>query len=427
MSPVETDADVEHEIDRFSREHAAGWIAYRRERHCSPEPSGEEHETSHSVCERLKSLGIDAHIPERGVGVVADLLLGTADELTPAIAIRADIDALRMPDRKSVSYASIKEGLAHSCGHDVHTTIVLAVAELLTHLKQSMSDHLPSARFRLLFQAAEESCDGARWMVEDGFLKNVQSILGVHVEPNLLAGQIGVRYGVFTAQVDELFIDICGRGGHTARPHSTTDPLHTAAMLVCQLYQMVPRSIDVRDSAVLTFGELHGGMASNVIPDEMHLAGTLRTTSAESRTELIDRIRSICRQFEAVTGNEIRVDFRHPLGSVVNSARETSAFQKAATSIVGRENVIILDRPSMGGEDFAVYMDHCSGSQIRLGCAASLPWPHLHSPLFDIDESAIALGARVMTRTALSLAGMPQLLLTSPAAHSSGKDEDGSA
>lgn len=402
------DAGTTSEIDRFAAEHEAGWIAYRRERHCSPEPSGEESETTHSICERLKSLGIPAVIPDRGIGVVGDLLLGGATLEQPAVAIRADIDALRMTDRKEVGYASIKPELAHACGHDVHTTVVLAVAELLAHLKrrESETDGSPlRGRFRFLFQSAEETGEGAKWMVQDGYLQNVQSVLGLHVEPNLLAGQIGIRYGVFTAQVDEIHISIRGRGGHTARPHSTTDPVHCGCELVTSLYQFLPRSIDVRDAAVFTVGQFQAGHAANVIPDEVCIVGTLRTTSRKSRQQLQDRIRQMCDHLAAMTGNEIEVQIGHSLGSVVNAERETRAMQTAAEAVVGTDAVTILDRPSMGGEDFAAYLTECPGCQIRLGCAGSLPWPHLHSPVFDVDESAIAIGARVVARAALELAG----------------------
>ncbi len=394
---------LESIIDAFTDEHQAAWIAYRRERHCSPEASGEETETSHSVCERLKSLGIPAFIPDRGVGAVGDLLIGSATAETPAVALRADIDALRMADRKEVGYASVKDGLAHACGHDVHTTIVLGVAEVLTHLSQSDSAEMPRARIRFLFQAAEETCDGATWMVEDGMLSGVRSILGVHVEPNLLSGQIGLRYGIFTARVDEVFITVSGRGGHAARPHSTTDPIQAAAMLTSGLYQMLPRNTDVRDASVFTICRINGGHASNVIPDEVSIAGTLRTTDDTGREHLMQRIKDICQSIATVTGNMINVDFRHPLGSVVNSVHETSAFEVAARQVLGDMNVVLLDRPSMGGEDFAMYLDHCTGAQMRLGCAASQPWPHLHSPVFDIDESAIGFGVRVLARAALLL------------------------
>ncbi|MEZ6126894.1 MAG: amidohydrolase [Planctomycetaceae bacterium] len=404
-SPVSSDSVDEtlSAIDDFAIQHESAWIAYRRERHCSPEPSGEETTTSHSVCARLKSIGISAVIPQRGVGVVGDLLLGSATERTPAIAVRADIDALRMPDRKVVDYASIHEGMAHACGHDVHTTVVLGVAETLTHLiRQERA--VPSARIRFVFQAAEETGEGAEWMIGDGFLDGVESILGLHVEPNLLAGQIGVRYGVFTAGVDEVLLTVRGRGGHTARPHSTTDPIHAAVMLVSALYQWLPRKADVREPSVFTVGQIHGGFAPNVIPDEVTIAGTLRTTDPSVRATLIEQLEFTCQQIGLLTGNEIQIQYPHSLGSVINSKSETQAFEKAGRDALGNDSVIVLDQPSMGGEDFAAYMSRCTGSQIRLGCATSIPWPHLHSPVFDVDERCITVGVRVLTRAVLNLA-----------------------
>lgn len=402
-NPIDHATRAKSTIDDFVTAHESAWIAYRRERHCSPEPSGEETATSHSICQRLKSIGINAIIPDRGVGVVGDLLLGGATLEIPAIAVRADIDALRMPDRKEVDYSSINDGLAHACGHDVHTTIVLGVAEVLTQLNCS-GITLPPARVRFLFQSAEETGEGAHWMINDGMLAGVNSILGLHVEPNLLAGQIGIRYGVFTAGVDEVFIKVRGQGGHTARPHSTTDPIHTATTLISNLYQWLPRQVDVREPSVFTVGQIHGGSAPNVIPDEVEIVGTLRTTDPSIRAKLVDQIEFICQQLGTLTGNEITVKFQHSLGSVINARPETSAFEKAARESVGSDAVVVLDQPSMGGEDFAVYMSQCTGSQIRLGCATSIPWPHLHSPVFDVDERCIAVGIRVISRAVLNLA-----------------------
>ena len=307
-SPLLLSDELCNEVDRFASDNEATWIAYRRERHCSPEASGEERETSHSILERLKALGIGAWIPDRGVGVVGDLYSCDSQRPSRFLAVRADIDALRLSDQKDVSYASVHDGIAHSCGHDVHTTIVLGVASALCHLKRNGFE-LPALPIRFLFQAAEETCDGAAWMIKDGLLESVESIIGVHVEPNLLVGQIGIRYGVFTAHVDQVHITITGRGGHTARPHNTTDPIHAAATLVSTLYERLPRSVDVRDSSVFTFGQIQGGFASNVIPDEVKLAGTLRTIESDSRQSLMTQINDTCRALGNLTGNDIHVEF----------------------------------------------------------------------------------------------------------------------
>ena len=405
-SDSDTDwGQVEATLDTLAAARETAWIAYRRERHQMPEPSGEERETSHSICQRLTQLGIQASIPERGVGVVADLLLGGATMDDPAIALRADIDALRMPDRKTVAHASARDGLAHACGHDVHTTIVLAAAELLQQFQSGDKARLihKPLRIRVLFQSAEETGDGAAWMVEDGYVQPIESILGLHVEPNLLAGHVGICYGVLTAAVDALSFSVRGKGGHTARPHTTTDPILAATMLVSTLYQSLPRSADVRDPSVFTIGQIHGGHAPNVIPDEVKVVGTLRTTDPTGREQLMSKIHQTASHLAALTGNTIDIEVFQSLGCVINSHRETRAFQHSANEVCGEDAVVIIDQPSMGGEDFAEYLPECNGSQIRLGCAHEMPWPHLHSPVFDVDERCIGIGARLMARTALRL------------------------
>lgn len=383
-----------------------GWIEFRRRLHRAPEPSGLEKHTSQAICERLEAVGIAARIPDRGVGVIADFSLGETTSQSPTIALRADIDALRMADQKSVSYASQKPGLAHTCGHDVHTTVVCAVAELLAGLRTTVpASDLPAAHVRLVFQAAEETCQGANWMVEDGALKDVDQILGLHVEPQLPVGKLGVCYGALTAHVDEVLIRLHGIGGHTARPHSTTDPIAAAALLVTSLYQMLPRTVDVRDASVLSFGSIAGGTVSNVIPDSVELSGTLRTTDPDSREKLMERIRLGVESIATLTGNQIHLQFAKPLGSVRNSDLPTSAFEQAGRQVLGDSGVVVLTRPSMGGEDFAMYLDHVPGSQIRLGCAGNdHDWPLLHSPVFDVDERTIAVGARIVAWATLLLA-----------------------
>jgi amidohydrolase len=280
---------------------------------------------------------------------------------------------------------------------------VLAAAELISQLQSQSTDvQLPATRFRLIFQSAEETCQGALWMIEDGMLKDVDCILGLHVEPLQPVGKIGICYGALTAQVDEITIDIRGVGGHTARPHNTTDPIAAAGLLVSSLYQVLPRSVDVRDPAVFSFGTISGGTASNVIPDAVQLAGILRTTDQQGRETLCERIRQTCRSIADLTGNRIEVQFTKPLGAVRNSPLPTSAFELASRQVLGDSGTILLTRPSMGGEDFAMYLDHVPGSQIRLGCAGhDQDWPLLHSPVFDIDDRTISIGARVLSRAAL--------------------------
>ncbi len=408
ITPTDIERIVPFEvlIDRIAADRESAWISCRRMLHAAPEPSGQETATSQFIVSRLSTPLITAAIPPRGVGVIADLKIGAVTEATRVIAVRADIDALRMPDKKSVAYCSGRAGLAHACGHDAHTTVVLATAELLqTVARTSQESELPAIHIRFLFQAAEETGEGALWMIEDGGLEGVSAILGLHVDPQIRAGRIGIRYGVLTAQVDELHFVVEGRGGHAARPQHTTDPIAAAVMLISTLYQTIPRQADALTPTVFTIGSVHGGTASNIIPDRVEISGTLRTTDAETRLRVIGLIRHTCEAISLTTGSKIDVGFSSPLGSVINDPVVTSAFEASARQVVGDQGIVIIEKPSMGGEDFANYIDRVRGAQIRLGCAGEQSdWPLLHSPVFDIDEKAIAVGARVMARTALLLA-----------------------
>ena len=404
-SPHSAKSAVARAIDDYADRHAPAWIDTRRRLHRHPEPSGEEFETSELIRAHLTQHNIAARIAPRAVGVIGELEIGPPSKDAPVIALRADIDALRMLDRKSVEYASTVEGCAHACGHDVHTTIMLGVAEIFASLNTVVPEHLPSARIRFVFQAAEEICKGAQWMVDDGAMNGVSSILGVHVDPQLQCGQIGICYGMLTAQIDEIAITIRGTGGHSARPHDTSDPIATTAMLISLLYQRLPRSIDVRDPSVFTIGRIHGGTAANVIPDHVELNGSLRTTETEVRQTLRKEILHACEHVGMLTGNTIAVDFRNPLGGVRNASNEAAAFEQATRDTLGEDSIVLLTRPSMGGEDFAVYLDHSPGAQMRLGCASGPDWPLLHSPVFDVDERIIAIGARVVSRAVLQLCG----------------------
>lgn len=408
VAPADIERVIPFELllDRIADERSSDWISLRRYLHTHPEPSGDEIRTTQFIADRLVALGIVPGVPARGVGVIADLKIGSPAADAPIIAIRADIDALRMHDRKSIEYASGCPGVAHACGHDAHTTVVLAAAELLTTLAQRLPESdVPAAHMRFVFQAAEETAQGANWMVEDGALRGVSAILGLHVDPTIPAGKVGIRYGVLTAQVDEVLIEVRGKGGHAARPQHTSDPIGTAAMLVTALYQSVPRRADSLTPMVFSVGSIHGGTASNVIPDMVEIAGTLRSTDQRTRDHVLSSIRQICTGIAAATGNTIDVTYQSPLGSVINDVTVMSAIEASTIQVLGGENIVIIDRPSMGGEDFAVYIEHVRGAQFRLGCAGPAgDWPLLHSPIFDVDETAIPLGARIMARSALLLA-----------------------
>ena len=381
----------------------------RRYLHTHPEPSGEETATSEFIRQRLEQAGISSRRCAGGIGVIAELAVGHPQADSPLIAVRADIDGLRMPDEKQVSYCSQNPGVAHACGHDAHTATLLGVALTAADLNGGAPLEnvvsVPGLRLRLIFQPAEETSTGAAEMVEQGAVAGASSILALHVDPQRACGEVGIRYGMLTAHCDEIDMAVTGGGGHAARPHHAIDPIAAAAHLITAIYEYLPRSVDSRDPSVVTIGHIAGGSAPNVIPDRVDLHGTLRTIDGGARQTLKNRIREICGGVEQSSGTRIQVEFHKPLEGVNNDRRVAAALEEASRQVVGRQGVAHIDRPSMGGEDFSVYLTQVPGAMLRLGCASDgKEAPFLHSPLFDIDERAIALGTRILFRAALLLA-----------------------
>lgn len=376
----------------------------RRYLHAHPEPSGEEVETTRLVYTRLEEAGLDPHMCHGGLGLIVDLDIGKPPINMPRIAVRGDLDALRLHDEKEVPYASQNPGITHACGHDAHTTIVLGTALAAARLKAD----LPrigmdvNAKLRFIFQPAEEICAGAKSLVEQGVLKGIQAILSLHVDPERPVGEVGMREGVLTANCDEVDFRVQGKGGHAARPHHSIDPIAAASQLVNSLYQYVPRSVDSRDPAVFTVGKISGGYAPNVIPEEVELWGTLRTIGRDARARIIQRIREIAHGVSESSGVTITVAFRNPLGCVDNDPVVNALLAQAARDVLGASRVKQIDKPSMGSEDFGIYLEHVPGAMLRLGCAAAdRPAYFLHSPKFDIDERVLSLGPRIFLRAVL--------------------------
>jgi len=317
------------------------------------------------------------------------------------VALRADIDALKIQDTKSVEYRSCRDGVMHACGHDVHASIVMGVA--LAVAERSGGNGLEPGcgmHLRYLFQPAEEICLGAKWLVEQGVLEGVDAILGLHVDPESVAGEIGIRYGPLTAVCHEVAITVRGQGGHAARPHQSRDPLAAAVLLASTLYSQLPRDVDARQPSVFSIGQLSGGTVSNVIPDVVEILGSLRTVVLGDDTVLQEKIRQVAAGVASLTATEIDVSFRASLEAVRNDSGLTSAIEEAALSVVGEESVWQIEQPSMGGEDFSVYQQQVPGSMFRLGSGGQ-DVHLLHTPGFDIDEAALLPGARVMIRAAL--------------------------
>ncbi|MCP9834471.1 amidohydrolase [Cyanobium sp. Aljojuca 7A6] len=366
-------------------------IQLRRHIHRHPELSGHEQQTAALVAGELRRLGWEVREGVGRTGVVAELgPLGA-----PLVALRADMDALPIEERTQLAYASSRQGLMHACGHDIHTTVGLGVAQLLA----SVADRL-TARVRLLFQPAEETAEGAAWMRADGAMDDVQALFGVHVFPSLEVGTVGVRSGSLTAAAGELEVEVLGEGGHGARPHQSTDAIWIAARVVSGLQEAISRRLDPLHPVVVSFGLIEGGKAFNVIADHVRLLGTVRCLDLEVHAQLPgwieDTVHALCRGH----GGEARVHYRCISPPVHNDPELTQLVADAAVALLGRSRVQWLEQPSLGAEDFAELLANTRGTMFRLGVAGPGGCSPLHSNSFDPDEGCLEVGIKVL---ALSL------------------------
>jgi amidohydrolase len=388
------------------REAIDGWLDERREMlrdvrrrlHTHPEPSREEYETTRFLAEQLRNAGVPHVIAPTGRGLIA----GPRDESRPnLVAFRADIDALRIHDSKSVPYRSAREGVMHACGHDAHATMALGAAMALWHNR----NHLPrTAPWRAIFQPSEEVGEGALEMIAAGAMNRVAAVVALHVDPDTPAGKLASRQGVLTAFCQELQVEIHGQGGHAARPHQSIDPIGVASQFLTSVYQFVPRSVDSRDPVVVTFGSIQGGTRANVIPELVQLRGTIRTLSERAANRVEERIRQIAFGLSEASGARVESQFRRGTDAVVNDPDVTRTCVRAAGEVVGPDNLEEIPLPSMGGEDFSGFLKLAPGCLLRLGVAGSDgPGPFLHSPHFDIDERALVIGAKVLAHSAILL------------------------
>ena len=378
-------------------------IAARRHLHQRPEPSGEEWGTTAFVVDTLKEeAGLDARTFQDVPGAWCDVDLGELSPDARRVAIRGDMDALRVCEEADVPFASDRPGLMHACGHDAHTAVALCAC---LAAKAAAADwDGPPVGLRFLFQPAEETGKGAHWLCKRGAMKGVSHALAAHVDPHFPAGEVGVKEGPLTAFCDTLEVHVRGRGGHAARPHESRDPLAAACSLVNTLYSLVPRRYDAQQAAVLTFGMLNTGAAPNVIPDSAELRGTLRTFDPKVRDTILRTVTEACAGVGAARAVSIEPKFTGALAGVTNDPGCTAALAAAAADLLGRDAITTLTKPSLGGEDFSGYLDHAPGAMFRLGCAPpGVDYP-LHNPKFTIDEACLAIGSKVLLGAAVRLA-----------------------
>jgi amidohydrolase len=368
-------------------------VEIRRTIHSHPELGFEEVETSRLVSEWLERFGIEVKRGVAKTGVVG-LLRGGAPGKT--VAIRADMDALPMDEATGVPYASKIKGKMHACGHDAHVTILLGVARFFSSMRDKVKGNI-----KWIFQPGEEGFGGGKLMVEAGILEDpkVDAIFAAHVFPFLRTGQVGITEGKAMASSDKFTLRVIGKGGHGAYPHVTHDPILAAGHIITQIQSIVSRNVNPLDSAVVSFGAVHGGRAYNVIPDDVELTGTVRSLNPEVREELKSRIEQITRGVVVSLGLDYHYEFEYGYPVLINDAWMSKLVVSTCSKAIGKDNVEIL-QPSMGAEDFAYYLEKCPGAIFRLGVRnekKGLIQPH-HNTLFNIDEDVLPFGVEMFVR-----------------------------
>ena len=365
-------------------------VEIRRHLHSHPELSGQEYQTAAYVAGVLSSCGLKTQELVGKTGVVAEL--PGNGQRHDILALRADMDALPILEQTNLDFTSQKPGIMHACGHDVHTTVGLGVAMVLSELAELLPGPI-----RLIFQPAEETAQGARWMVADDVMAGVSAILSLHVYPSIVGGDIGIRYGALTAAADDLEIDILGESGHGARPHEAIDAIWIASQVMSALQQAISRTHNPLRPVVLTIGQIKGGRAPNVIADHVRLSGTVRSLHPDTRQELPEWIEAIVAGVCQPFGAKYDISYRPGVPAVMNDPGLTQLVELCAEEVCGEEHVQLILEPSLGAEDFSVYLDHAPGSMFRLGIGYSNESNYsLHHPKFKVNEVAIATGVSTL-------------------------------
>ena len=392
---------LQEEIKKLANEIYPGVVENRRHLHRYPELSFQEYETAGFVKARLDEMGI-AWQPMATTGVMA--IIKGDQSSGEVIALRADMDALRITELNKVEYASTKNGLMHACGHDVHTSSLLGTAMILQSLKSKFGGTV-----KLIFQPGEEELPGgASLMIKDGALKNPipTAVIGQHVTPKLAAGKIGIRKGKYMASKDDLYITVYGKGGHGAQPHENIDPVLITAHIIIALQQVVSRMANPATASVLSFGKLVADGTTNVIPDNVYMEGTFRTLDEDWRKKAHEQMQKIAKGIAESMGGNCVFEIVPGYPFLINEEKLTEQVRMYAQEYIGKENVVDLDI-WMASEDFAYYSqvtDACfymlGAGNIEKGITASL-----HTHTFNIDEDALALSTGLMAYIAIKRLG----------------------
>jgi amidohydrolase len=366
----------------------------RRHLHQHPEIGLREFETSAYIRSVLESHGLEVHGPVAGTGLYVDI---TGRSAGPVVAYRADIDALPTPDEKTVPYRSQVDGVAHLCGHDGHTAIAIGLILLLNKRRDDLQGTV-----RVFFQPNEEGIpSGAPMMIRDGVMDGVKAVFASHVDPTLATGVFGLISGPATASADRFRITVSGGStGHSARPHQSVDTVWVLTQIMNTLYQLVGRLSDARNTAVISICRIHGGEAFNVIPASVEMGGTVRCISNEGRALIRERMEQISHAIGETYGARVDVDFDMGSPPVINDSALVSVVRSVIADRLGPDAIFEIPRPSMGGEDFAHYVEHAPCMLLRVGtCNGPSTARPLHDSAFDLDEAALPLAADILADT----------------------------
>jgi amidohydrolase len=391
---------VKEKVKSLAKKYFPELIGIRHHLHAHPELSMHEAETAKYVAKHLDNLGIKYKTGVAGNGIVA--LIEGKNPNSKVIALRADMDALPITEKNTVSYKSKNEGVMHACGHDVHTTCLLGATMILNEMKDEIEGTI-----KLIFQPSEEKLPGgASLMIKEGVLENPapEAIVGLHVLPSLETGLLGFKEGMYMASCDEIYITVRGKGGHAAMPADIINPLYVAADLLTMYAQLAEELKKSPSPVVLSFGKIIGNGATNIVPDEVRIEGTFRAMDETLRYKIHDRIRSVAEEVEQKHKAKINFELAVGYPYLVNNPALTKDCRSAATDFIGAPNVTELDM-RMTSEDFSYYSHKIPACFFRLGTGNKVKGitSGLHTPTFDIDENALEIGVGVMAYIAVQL------------------------
>jgi amidohydrolase len=378
-------------------------IAMRRDLHEHPELAFEEVRTSGIVANRLRALGLEVQTGVAKTGVVGLLRGGASPAQAKTIAIRADMDALPIHELNEIDYRSQVDGKMHACGHDGHTSILLAVADILTKRRADLKGNV-----KFIFQPAEERIGGAEPMVKEGAMEAVDGVIGLHLISNYPLGRVGVRSGTVFASADSFTLHVHGKGGHAAMPSQAVDPIVIAAHITIALQTLISRETSPLDASVITIGTINAGTAFNIIPEVVVMRGTMRAFSQEHRTKMQRRIKEIAQGIASAMGGSCDVQVLDGCPPCTNDTAMTGLVHKAAVAAVGEKEVDESEEVmTTGSDDMSYFLNAVPGCYFIVGAhneAKGEAFPH-HHPRFNIDEEALPVGVEVLSRAALEFLG----------------------